>query len=147
MQSVTLLQGAFSHFAFAARLPFDGNRSGALSAMRDKVVGPVTACYSKFDSAVGVMYPLASRLKGDDASGAGDAMYRWGGIGHDGHQDGVPELTLLDPGTRYDFGGAKLVNIDAQRVVRNGKPPSGAHSDIFYEQLAWVVVCAAGLAR
>ena len=145
VRSVTLLQGAFSHFAFAAQLPFDAGRSGALTTQQDKVSGPVTACYSRFDSAVGTMYPLASLLKGDDASAAGDAMYRWGGIGHDGHQRGVPEVTLLDVGSPYDFAGAKLVNIDAQRVVRNGRPPSGAHSDIFHEQLAWVVLSGGGL--
>jgi hypothetical protein len=39
-----------------------------------------------------------------------------------------------------------LINIDAKRVVRRGKPPSGAHSDILYDDLAWVVACAADLA-
>jgi hypothetical protein len=33
--SVTLLQGAFSHFAFADPLPFDANRRGALAGMLD----------------------------------------------------------------------------------------------------------------
>lgn len=145
VQSVTLLQGAFSHFVFAPTLPMDQNRAGALTGQQAKVAGPVTACYSKFDSAVGVMYPLASMAKGDDAAALVNPMFRFGGIGHDGHQQGVPELTLLTAGQRYDFGGKKLVNIDAQRVVRNGTPPSGAHSDIIYDDLAWVVVSAAGL--
>jgi len=147
VQSVTLLQGAFSHFAFAAALPMDQNRAGALNGQQAKVIGPVTACYSKFDSAVGVMYPLASMAKGDDAAALVNPAFRFGGIGHDGHQQGVEELTLLRPGQPYDFNAQKLVNIDAQRVVREGKPPSGAHSDIIYADLAWVVVSAAGLAR
>jgi hypothetical protein len=29
--------------------------------------------------------------------------------------------------------------------VRNGRPPSGAHSDIFHDQLAWVALSAGGL--
>jgi hypothetical protein len=146
VQSVTLLQGAFSHFAFAPTLPFDGGRAGALNGHQSKVAGPVTACYSQFDSAVGVLYPLASLLKGEDAAAADDPLYRWGGIGHDGHQKDVPELSLLPPGQRYDFTGRKLANIDAARVVRKGRPPSGAHSDIIHDELAWVVLAAGGLA-
>jgi hypothetical protein len=145
VRSVTLLQGAFSHFSYAATLPFDANRSGTLNGQQDKASGPVTACYSRFDSAVGVMYPLASLLKGEDAAGADEPLYRWGGIGHDGHQKGVPELRLQQPGSHYDFTGTKLVNIDAQQVVREGRPPSGAHSDIIHDELAWVVLDAGGL--
>lgn len=147
VQSVTLLQGAFSHFAFASTLPMDAQRRGALAGQQDKVIGTVTACYSKFDLAVGVSYPLASMAKGDDAAALINPKFRFGGIGFDGHQEGVEEFKLLKPGLKYDFNGQKLVNIDAQRVVRNGKPPSGAHSDIIYDDMAWVVVSAAGLAR
>jgi hypothetical protein len=147
VQSVTLLQGAFSHFAFAASLPFDAVRSGALNGQQSKVAGAVTACYSVFDSAVGTMYPLASLLKREDAAAADDVTYRWGGIGHDGHQKGVPALPLQAPGEPYEFGGNELVNIDAQNVVRKGTPPSGAHSDIVHDELAWVVVWASGLAH
>ena len=145
VRSVTLLQGAFSHFTYTAELPFDTSRSGTLNGQQDKVSGPVAACYSRFDSAVGVMYPLASLLKGDDASAADEPLYRWGGIGHDGHQQGLPEVTLQQPGSHYDFAGKKLVNIDAQQVVREGRPPSGAHSDIIHDELAWVVLDAGGL--
>jgi len=74
-------------------------------------------------------------------------LFKFGGIGFDGHQHGVTPTPLLNPGTAYDFAGKKLVNIDAQRVVRKGKPPSGAHSDIVHDELAWVVACAADLAR
>jgi hypothetical protein len=123
----------------------DQNRAGALDGQQAKVVGPITACYSKFDSAVGVMYPLASMVKGDDAAQLVNPAFRFGGMGHDGHQQGVEEFRFLVTGQPYDFKAQKLVNIDAQRLVRNGKPPSGAHSDIIYDDLAWVVVEAAGL--
>ena len=39
--SVTLLQGAFSHFAFASPLPFDAGRSGALAGMLARINGPL----------------------------------------------------------------------------------------------------------
>lgn len=125
VRGVTLLQGAFSHFAFASTLPFDPTRSGALRGQEAKVSGPIAACYSKYDGAVGTFYPLASFLGRQDAAGLDDATYRWGGIGHDGHQKGVRELGLNEVADPYDFAGSSLVNIDASRVVRNGKPPSG----------------------
>lgn len=147
VQSVTLLQGAFSHFVFANKVRVVDGRSGALAGQQAKVVGPVTACFSKFDSAVGVLYPLASMAKGDALAGVDDVSFRFGGIGFDGHQEGVTTFRLLPNGRRYDFKGEKLINVDARRLVRNGKPPSGAHSDIIYDDLAWVVVCAADLAQ
>jgi subtilisin family serine protease len=145
VRGVTLLQGAFSHFAFARTLPFDVTRSGALSGEQAKVSGKVVACYSRHDDAVGMMYPLASFIRRQDASDITDPTFRWGGIGHDGHQAGVEEVELRSPGTRYGFDGGGLVNIDCSDVVKKGKPPSGAHSDIGHAELAWVVMSAGGL--
>jgi len=145
VRGITLLQGAFSHFAFATTLPFDQARSGALRGQNAKVSGHVVACYSRYDQAVGTFYPLASFLGRQDAAGVGDATYRWGGIGHDGHQKGVHEFVLNEAAKPYDYLGESLVNIDASSVVRNGKPPSGAHSDIVKDELAWVVMSAGDL--
>ena len=145
VRGLTLLQGAFSHFAFAGTLPFDAGRSGALAGQEAKVAGRVVACYSEHDSAIKVFYPLASMLAREDAAGLADRLARWGGIGYDGHQAGVHEVPLQRPGSRYDFGDARLVNIDAASVVRRGVPPVGAHSDIVHDELAWVVMAAGGL--
>ncbi len=145
VQSVTLLQGAFSHFVFAAKLPFDVSRSGALSGQQVKVAGPVVACYSKHDTALGIFYPLASLASGADAAGVEREVSRWGAIGFDGHHPDVDQLGILDVGTKYDFAGRELVSIDASRVVDEGPPPSGAHSDIIHKELAWVVLSVAGL--
>jgi len=148
VRSVTLLQGAFSHFAFARPLPFDAGRNGALAGMLARVDGPLTACFSSHDLAVGRIYPLASLAARDDSAGAQDALFRWGGMGADGAQ-GVQ--ALLDPirsaapGTTYRFGAGKALNVDASEVVRAGGPPSGAHSDIVHAELTWLVLLAAGL--
>ncbi|MFD3660573.1 serine-threonine protein kinase [Streptomyces sp. NPDC058659] len=141
--SVTLLQGAFSHYAFAARLPHDPRGSGALRDMQRRVRGPVVACYSRHDTALGVMYPLASRLAGDSASltAPGTADPRWGAIGHDGVQ-GVPGTaarTVADV-PRDGVPGSGCVNVDAAEVVRS-------HSDIRRPELARVVVSAARAGR
>ncbi|WP_329114933.1 serine-threonine protein kinase [Streptomyces sp. NBC_01465] len=136
VRSLTLLEGAFSHYAFAA--------NGVLAGLQSRVAGPVVSCYSHFDTALGVIYPIASRLAGDSL-GAVDDDPRWGAIGHDGIQsvDGTVRLTLqnaLGLGGRFPTAGC--VNIDAASVVRNGGPPGGAHTDICHEELAKVVLAA-----
>ncbi|MFJ4909295.1 serine-threonine protein kinase [Streptomyces sp. NPDC093249] len=172
--SVTLLQGAFSHYAFAERLPHDPRRSGALWDVRSRVRGPVVACYSRHDTALGVMYPLASRLADESASLAaavgvpgpspagvaagaaagvpGAALSgaarlagvddpRWGAIGHDGVRavPGTAERTLARV-LREGVPGSGCVSVDAAEVVRS-------HADICHEELARVVVSAAGAGR
>jgi pimeloyl-ACP methyl ester carboxylesterase len=146
--SLTLLQGAFSHFAFADPLPFDAGRHGALAGLQRRVDGPITVCFSSHDSAVGTLYPLASLASGDDSAGANNALYRWGGMGADGAQNDDVALDGIQPagpGTTYRFSRDRILNIDASEVVRRGGPPSGAHSDIVHPELTWVVLAASSL--
>lgn len=147
VRSVTLLQGAFSHYAFADRLPHDKGRGGALRGLHRKVDGPVVACHSPHDSALRVFYPLASRMAGDSAGLLGFDQ-RWGAIGHDGVQavQGAPRLSL-DTALREGVPPAGCVSVDAGSVVRRGGAPSGAHSDICHEELARVVVSAGRMGR
>ncbi|MET7703723.1 serine-threonine protein kinase [Streptomyces sp. NPDC005485] len=148
VKSVTLLQGAFSHYAFAARLPHDARASGVLHGQHKRIDGPLVCCYSHFDSSLGTIYPLASRMSGDDASLAGFDLGRllgakWGAMGHDGVQavDGTRSLKLADA-LRAKLPAAGCVNIDAAAVVNRGGPPAGAHSDICHQELAQVVLAA-----
>lgn len=148
VKSVTLLQGAFSHFAFARPLPFDAGRNGALAGMLARIDGPLTACFSTHDLAVGRIYPLASLAARDDSAGAQDALFRWGGMGADGAQGVQARLDPIRPaapGTAYRFAAGTALNVDASEVVRAGGPPAGAHSDIVHPELTWLVLLAAGL--
>ncbi|MFB7590619.1 serine-threonine protein kinase [Streptomyces sp. NPDC056169] len=174
--SVTLLQGAFSHYAFAARLPHDPRRSGALRDMQRRVRGPVVACYSRHDTALGVMYPLASRLAGDSESLAGPAGGRTAGPaggpaavpagGASGSPAGGPSVGLLgsdDPRWgAIGHDGVQAVPGTARRTVADvpyeGVPGSGcvnvdaaevvrSHTDIRRPELARVVVSAARAGR
>ncbi|MEU7426787.1 serine-threonine protein kinase [Streptomyces sp. NPDC040750] len=148
VKSVTLLQGAFSHYAFTARLPHAPDRSGALKDGLRRIDGPLVCCHSRFDSALGTFYPLASRLAGDDRSCLGSDIAavlgpEWGALGHDGAQ-AVPGAVRLDLAAAL---GAALpasgcVNVDAAAVVRRGGPPNGAHSDIVHPELARLVLAA-----
>ncbi|MDX3538899.1 serine-threonine protein kinase [Streptomyces sp. MB09-01] len=147
VKSVTLLQGAFSHYAFADRLPHDRSNGGALRGLQRRVDGPVVACHSPHDSALRLFYPLASRMAGDSAGVLGFDE-RWGAIGHDGVQavQGAPRMSL-DTALREGVPAAGCVSVDAGSVVRRGGAPSGAHSDICHEKLARVVVAAGRMGR
>jgi hypothetical protein len=145
--SLTLLQGAFSHYAFASALPHDGSRSGALVGMNARVAGPLVVCYSSHDLAVGYFYPLASMAAHEDASGLSDFAVRWGGMGHDGAQAVPASAASLGPvDASYPFTPGQFTNIDCSGIVRSGGPPAGAHSDIYHPELARVMLSASGLA-
>jgi hypothetical protein len=146
VKSLYLLQGAFSHFAFADALPMDRSRGGALKGMATRVDGPLVASFSVHDMAVGKLYPLASLSSRDDAAGLEDRLFRWGGIGHDGAQAVEATVTTLGPvGTAYPFQRGRFVNLDGDAVINRGGPPAGAHSDIFHPELVWAGLAAAGL--
>ena len=148
VKSVTLLEGAFSHFAFAAELPFDVKRAGGLAGRMQRIDGPLVVCFSSHDDAVGTFYPLASIAAGEDSAAADDRFYRWGGMGHDGAQAVQAKLDVLQPATidaNYRFAPGQALNVDASETVCRGGPPSGAHSDIVHPELTWVVLKAGGI--
>lgn len=149
VKSLTLLQGAFSHFAFADPLPFDANRRGALAGTLPRIDGPLTVMFSSHDSAVGRFYPLASLTAHQDSAAADDLLYRWGGMGADGAQGVGALLDSLQPATAsaaYRFRDGQALNVDASDIVCHGDSQSGAHSDIIHPEVTWLVLRAAGVA-
>jgi hypothetical protein len=148
VKSLTLIQGAFSHFTFASSLMFDPTRAGGLAGDGSRVDGPLLATFSAADRAVGWWYPAASMLAGQDSESAADLVYRWGGMGHDGYQQTpVPTPLVLAPArTPYAFTTGGFYNLDANAVIcKNQSPFSGAHSDIQHPEVLWAVVAAARL--
>jgi hypothetical protein len=148
VKSLTLIQGAFSHFTFASSLMFDPSRAGGLAGDGSRVDGPLLATFSAADRAVGWWYPAASMLAGQDSESAADLVFRWGGMGHDGYQQTpTPTTAVLAPqGTPYGFKPGCFYSLDANSVIRAIQSPfSGAHSDIQHPEVLWAVVDAAGL--
>lgn len=146
VKSLFLLQGAFSHFAFADQLPHDATRSGALKGMAARVDGPLLTTHSKKDLAVARSYPAASFVNGDDSAAAADQVTRWGGMGFDGAQavSAVAER-LAPPGKKYPLQKGKWLNLDGNTVIVHGGLPSGAHSDITHPHTAWAALVAADI--
>jgi hypothetical protein len=146
IKAMLLVQGAFSHFSFAAALPFDPRRAGGLAHTQNLIDGPLLATFTAFDLAVGRLYPAASLISNTDSEGLDDLLYRWGGMGHDGYQ-GVDAATvpLTAVGDTYTFTANRFYNLDSNRIIATGPPPSGAHSDIVHPEIAYAMLAAAGI--
>src|SRR6516165_803459 len=148
VKSLTLIQGAFSHFTFASSLLFDLSRSGGLAGDGGRVDGPLLATFSSADRAVGWWYPMASMLAGQDSESATDLVFRWGAMGHDGYQQTpTPAAVVMQPqGALYECRPGAFYAVDANAVICAKQAPfSGAQSDIRHPEVLWAVVSAAGL--
>jgi hypothetical protein len=143
VKSVSLVQGAFSHFTFASALPFDRGRSGALAAFVDRVDGPLVSTFTSADRAVGWWYPAASLLARQDAEGDEAVTFRWGAMGHDGYQNDPPAqaVTIAKGTPSYGFTAGRFYALDANTVIANKNQStfSGAHSDIQHPEVAWAI--------
>jgi len=138
--TVSLLQAAFSHNGLASK--FDGEHDGAFRALvaEQRASGPIVITHTKNDQAVGVAYPLASRIAFQKAAALGDADDPYGGMGRNGAQH-TPEVDgafaeLLDVGHPYAFQPGAVYNLRADRFV-------GDHSDITGPEVAHVILRAA----
>lgn len=140
IDSLTLLQAAFSHNGLATK--FDGRSDGFFRKIvtGKKVRGPILVTCTKNDKAVGIAYPLASRLGGQNAAAFGDENDVYGGIGRNGAVK-TPEAikcSLLAANGAYDFASGSIYNLNADAFI-------GDHSDICRPQVAWALAC--GIAK
>ena len=124
VQTLLLLQAAYSHNGLAVKFdPEDSTKSGFFHAVFDnsKVSGPIVITHSKNDRAVGLAYPLASRLNGDDAAAIGDANDLFGGMVENGAQHvDTADITLLGVGGgQYDFktSGKRVFNVNGDAII------------------------------
>jgi hypothetical protein len=137
VDSLALLQAAFSHHGFAQK--FDGKNDGFFRSViaEKKVRGPILVTCTKNDRAVGLAYPIASLAAGQVAASLGDKNDPYGGIGRNGAQK-TPEAIngeLLVMGGSYRFQGMGLYNLTADSFIRD-------HSDIAKPEVAQAVISA-----
>jgi hypothetical protein len=147
VRSLLLIQGAFSHFAFAHAEDNPFGKPGALHEYVDRVRGPLVATYSPFDYAVCRWYPKASFLSREDTEDVAGAT-RWDGMGADGFQAVQPsaQLSLLaGRPTAFDFRPGTFYRVDAGWVINDVDQSafSGAHSDIRKQPVAELAAAAA----
>jgi hypothetical protein len=138
--SLSLLQAAYSHNGLAEK--FDGTHNGAFRQLltEKRISGPILITHTKNDRAVGVAYPLASRISRDQASALGDQNDPFGGMGRNGAQH-TPEADepggdLQAVGRPYQFASGKVYNLRADSFVRD-------HNDVTGHQIAYALLNAA----
>ncbi|HVX41862.1 MAG TPA: hypothetical protein VHB25_20040 [Gemmatimonadaceae bacterium] len=136
IDSLTLLQAAFSHYGFAQA--YDGTHDGYFRRVvtdPTRVRGPVLISFTSKDLAVGLAYPIASRIARQIASAFGDANDPYGGMGRNGAQKtpGSVVVTMAPPGTAYTFAARGIYNLDANAVI-------GGHSDLAHPQVAYALL-------
>ncbi len=144
--SLTLVQGAFSHWSFAHAQDNPFGEAGALNAFVDRVHGPLVATYTTFDWALGRWYPKASFLAQQDSESS-DAG-RWDAIGADGFLAVNPAVdTTADASGTTDraFVAGTFCRVNAAAIINNtdGQAFAGAHSDIYKPAIGRLVAAAA----
>jgi hypothetical protein len=124
--SLSLLQGAYSHNGLAASSQWDGAKDGHFRAVfsEERVSGPIIATHTANDQAVGIAYPIACRLAGQNANALGDANDPFGGVGRNGvlHVLPVergPDGPLLSATGVYNFAARKTNNLLADPFVKD----------------------------
>jgi esterase/lipase superfamily enzyme len=137
VSSLSLLQAAYSHFGMAR--DWDGaGADGMFAAVPAKLRGPIIVTFTKNDKAVGLAYPVASRLARQIGVGLGDENDPYGGIGRNGALKtpaSLPPAELLDVGGAYALQPARVSSLRADAFV-------SGHSDITGRQVAYAVLTA-----
>ncbi len=140
LSSMLLLEAAYSHDGMAKN--WDGNNhDGAFRAVlsEPKIAGPVLITHSVHDTAVGIAYPLASRILDQTAAAIGDANDKYGGMGRNGAQH-TPEA--FNDVLRDIHGGYPSPPSPTQFVRNlNGdgpdpKPTIHSHGDVAKPEIA-----------
>jgi pimeloyl-ACP methyl ester carboxylesterase len=136
--SMTLLQAAFSHFGLASNYAQTGLNGAFQAVVSDpNVAGEIAITFTKADEAVGLAYPLASRLFNQVASAIGDPTDLYGGIGRNGALS-TPEAVMdqLRPaGHAYTAlpAGRRVRNLLADGIIHD-------HGDVKGVEVAYVVM-------
>ena len=118
VRAVTLLQGAFSHFAFASPLPFDAGRSGALAGMLARIDGPLVGLLLQPRRRGRHVLP-AGLVRRPRRLGGAPTTRSLGGAGwvRTARRASVPRSTPSGgAGSPYGFSPGAALNIDASEV-------------------------------
>jgi hypothetical protein len=140
--TVSLLQAAFSHNGLSGDFDNKGNVGFFRQVLSEKrVSGPVIITHTKNDTAVGIAYPLASRIAFQKAAQLGDENDPYGGMGRNGAQKtdeaNGHTTTLGAVGATYEFAAGTVNNLRADDFIKD-------HGDVAGIQVAYAILNAAG---
>lgn len=138
--TMTLLQAAYSHNGLASR--YDGVHDGAFREVlsQARISGPVLITHTKNDRAVGIAYPLASRISRQQAAALGDRDDPYGGMGRNGAQRTAEaegrDDALHAVGAPYSLQPGFVYNLNADDFIRD-------HGDVAGHAVAHALLSAA----
>ncbi len=137
--SLMLIQGAVSAYAFALRVPGEDRPGGYRSAL-SKVEGPVIVTYSKQDVPLTKFYPLGSRLAGqvgelERAEAPPSPYAALGAVG----ATGVGRRLVLEPCPSDPTAPAPQYQLGPGVYSVNGDELIDGHSGFYSEHVAWLL--------
>jgi len=144
VRSALLLQPAFSHLAFAARVP-GANHPGGYRVTLDRIEQPILATFSPHDVALRRTFHLAVRRRADLGEARIAALHNaapsrfaaLGGFGPGGMDETEARITKIpETGASYDpllAADGKVIGLDGTGVI-NG------HGDIVRAETAWALL-------
>jgi hypothetical protein len=147
VSSMFLVQGAMSLWSYAKQLPGKPGAAGYFRRVVEPpcVRGAIVVTTSKFDRAVGMLYPKAAGLIRQVDYGAAPRVQQlpiYGAIGTFGLQGVGLHASYLQIGIDlvhdYKLVSGGLYNLNADAVIKTGGGLSGAHSDIAHSELGHV---------
>lgn len=150
VNSLSLIQGALSLWSYCADIPVAKGKPGYFYPLiaDHKVAGPIITTQSQHDSAISILYSLASGIVMSDPNFA-DTLPRYGGIGAFGIQgDGleISNIDMLPCDRAYHFEPGKIYNLEASKYIYQIPQDAGlggAHSSINEPEVAHAVWSAA----
>jgi len=133
VQSLILLQAAFSHYGFAVNY-IPGQNGLFRRVIEDgNIKGIMVVSHSIKDKAVGYAYPLASRVARQIAAAFGGKDDPYGGLGANGAlKSGAIDTINMVLGSQYDFNAGAIYNLDAETTI-------SGHGDIDNKAVAEVI--------
>jgi hypothetical protein len=138
LRSISLLQGAFSHYSFSGA--WEPGQAGFFRSVvaPGRVDGPMIITHTRNDTAVGIAYAMASSLAHQVASDVGGPDSLYGGLGSNGAQktaEARNDQDLGPVGTDYSFEPHVVHNLLADKYVHE-------HSDVRGPEVAHAVLRA-----
>lgn len=133
--TMTLIQAAFSHNGFADKFQPEGFFRQVVADQR--VAGPILVTHTANDKAVGLAYPLASLVAGQNAASLGGPSDPFGGLGRNGAQNTSEAVngTLAAVGAASAFEAGKIYNLNADKVITG-------HSDFCKPEVYYALLSA-----
>ncbi len=140
VDSLFLVQGALSLWCYSPDIPVAEGKKGYFNRILQNgmVRGPIVTTQSKFDRAVGILYPAAVRVKSQFV--LGDEYPKYGAVGAYGIQgigDVGENISLASSTHDYGFQNHRVYNLESSAVIMtSGGMVAGAHSDIAHPEVA-----------